>query len=241
MRIPSFRTPKERPAAPLPGFKLAHPMMSADGTRGGFSGVTIGRSTIYGVTADAECAQGAQHQSPSRWCDCGFYCLHTLDDVRALTFDPHYRYTVVLEILASGRFIRHERGLRYARQRITAVRVGQCSCGRPAATFIKTELVPPGWHRLLGTCAACASHRPVIPFSEFARLLDGPPVTADDAAQPHGPGGASDTAASSGGPAAQPLDGVDREALVPLLTAEVALLQARLDELQRQLARLTGD
>jgi hypothetical protein len=118
--------------------------------------------------------------------------------------------------------------------------VGQCSCGRPAATFIKTELVPPGWHRLLGTCAACAGHRPVIPFSEFARLLDGPPVTADDAAQPHGPGGASDTAASSGGPAAQPLDGVDREALVPLLTAEVALLQARLDELQRQLARLTG-
>jgi hypothetical protein len=35
------------------------------------------------------------------------------------------------------------------------------------------------------------------------------------------------------------LDGVDRDALVPLLSAEVALLQARLDEVQRQLSRLT--
>jgi hypothetical protein len=36
------------------------------------------------------------------------------------------------------------------------------------------------------------------------------------------------------------MDEVDREALVPLLSAEVVLLQARLDEVQKQLARLTG-
>jgi hypothetical protein len=36
----------------------------------------------------------------------------------------------------------------------------------------------------------------------------------------------------------QELSDVPVEALVPLLTAEVTLLQARLDEVQRQLARL---
>lgn len=240
-RIPSFRAREERPAAPLPGFKLAHPMMSADGMRAGFSGVTLGRSSIYGVSADAECAQGCQHRSPSRWCDCGFYCLHTRDDARALSCDPNYRHTVMLEIVASGRFMRYERGLRYARQRITAVRVGRCGCGRPAMTFIRAEFVPPGWNRLLGSCAGCTGRRLAIPFSEFARLLDGPPVTSDDAAQPHHPLRPGDPAAASGAPAGLPLDQADRAALVPLLCAEVALLQGRLDEVQRQLARLTGD
>jgi len=37
-----------------------------------------------------------------------------------------------------------------------------------------------------------------------------------------------------------PLDQADRAALIPLLSAEVVLLQTRLDELQRQLARLTA-
>jgi hypothetical protein len=32
---------------------------------------------------------------------------------------------------------------------------------------------------------------------------------------------------------------MDRDALVPLLSAEVTLLQARLDEIQRQIERLT--
>jgi hypothetical protein len=234
-----FRARKEQPAAPLPGFKLAYPMVSADGTRAGFSGVTLGRSSIYGVTADAECAQGAQHKSPSRWCDCGFYCLHDPDDARALSCDPDYRYTVMLEIEASGRFMRFERGLRYARQRITAVRVGFCGCGRPATMLIKAGLVPPGWHRLSGTCAACTGHRPVVPFSEFARLLGGPAVTADDITPLGRPVRAGDAAAAAAAPPS--LDQVDRDELVPVLYAEVALLQARLDELQRQLARLTSD
>jgi hypothetical protein len=68
-----------------------------------------------------------------------------------------------------------------------------------------------GWRRLMPACASCAGHRPSLGFREFAGLLGGPAM-----------------------------DGVDREALVPLLSAEVALLQARLDEVQEQLARLTG-
>ena len=228
----SFRAAKERPDAPLPGFKLAHPVISADGTRAGFCGVMLGRSSVYGVTADAECAQGAQHKSPSRWCDCGFYCLHSVDDARALTCDPDYRIAVMLDVMASGRFMRFERGLRYARQRVTAVRVRACDCGRQATMFVRAERVLRGWHQLLGVCAACAASRPVIPFSEFARLLDGPPVTADDAAGAHAPG--------PGAPDGPPLDQADPAELVPLLCAEVALLQARLDEVQRQLARLTA-
>jgi hypothetical protein len=231
-RILPFGTPKERPAAPLPGYKLAHPIMSADGTRAGFTGITIGRSSMYGVTADAECAQGARHKSPSRWCDCGFYCVHSLDEARALSFDPDYRYAVMLEIVASGRFMRYERGLRYARQRVVAVRVGYCGCDRLATTFVRIAHVAPGWHRLAAACLACAGNRPAVSFGEFARLLGGPPVTSDHSTlRPWDrPGAEADL----------PPDEAERAELVPVLCAEAALLQARLDELQRQLARLTG-
>ena len=220
-----FRNRKEQPAAPLSGYKLAHPMVSADGTRVGFGGVTLGRATVYGVVADAECAQGVRHRSPSRWCDCGFYCLHSLDDARELACDPDYRYTVLLEVAASGRFMRYERGLRYGHQRITAVRLGRCGCDRPASRFVHAGTGVLGWRRLVGVCANCAGTRPVLTQTEFARLLDGPSVTTDDTAIPYDQ--------LSGTPAAEP-------ELLPLLSAEVALLQARLDEVQRQLDRLTN-
>jgi hypothetical protein len=245
--MPFLRTTKERPAAPLHGFKLAYPMVSADGLRGGFSGITIGRSSVYGVIADASCAQGARHRSPSRWCDCGFYCLHSIDDARALSCDPDYRYAVILEVAASGRFIRYERGLRYAHQRITAVRAGRCGCGRPAMMFTETAAGLVGWRRLMGACLSCAGRRPAIPLSEFARMLGGPPVAPDDPAPTYRSAGPHAPAAATGGPAATPgpaagsaLDEADRAAMVPLLSAEVALLQARLDEVQEQLARLTA-
>jgi hypothetical protein len=212
---------RERPAEPLRGFKLAHPMLSADRTKAGFSGVTIGRGQVYGASAEAECAQGAQHRSPSRWCDCGFYCLHSLDDIQALAADPDYRLAVIIEIAASGRFMRHERGLRYARQRVTAVRPGSCRCGTPAAMFTETGDTTMNWRRLASTCLACAGKRRAVAFGEFSRLLGGLPVTVEETAS------------------APSLDEIDRDCLVPLLAAEVTLLQARLDELQRQLARLT--
>jgi hypothetical protein len=207
-------------------------VVSADGSRGGFTGVTIGRGSYYGATATAECAQGARHRSPSRWCDCGFYCVHTLDTVLALACNPDYRYAVMLEVTASGRFIRYERGLRYERQRITAVQAGTCGCGHPAMMFTGTGTGLVGWRRLMPACPSCAGRRPSVGLSEFAGLLGGVPVTADASRPPGRP-----RAPAADGPA---LDEVDREALVPLLSAEVALLQARLDEVQEQLARLTG-
>ncbi|HTK68027.1 MAG TPA: hypothetical protein VL595_37015 [Pseudonocardia sp.] len=270
--LPVRRVPRERPATPLRGHKLAHPMVSSDGTRVGFGGVTLGRASVYGVIADAECAQGGRHRSPSRWCDCGFYCVHTLDDARALACDPDYRYAVLLDVVVSGRYMRYERGLRYARQRVTAVRVGRCACGGHARMFVEASAGTAGWRRLVAVCASCAGTRAVLSFGWLSRMLAGVPVIADPpsgvsstteapdlVAGPAGPGAttgaspaAAETAAAVGTETApapalsrvgEPpaLSEVPAEALVPLLTAEVTLLQARLDEVQRQLARLTPE
>lgn len=254
---------------PLRGHKLAHPMVSSDGTRVGFGGVTLGRASVYGVIADAECAQGGRHRSPSRWCDCGFYCVHTLEDARALACDPDYRYAVLLDVVVSGRYMRYERGLRYARQRVTAVRVGRCACGQRARVFVEASAGTAGWRRLVAVCPSCAGTRAALSFGWLSRMLAGVPVTADPptgatAAEEEevaaGSAGAGATAsavpsvvegATAIGTEASPapsrvgegraLSEVPAEALVPLLTAEVTLLQARLDEVQRQLARLTPE
>jgi hypothetical protein len=286
--LPVRRVPREQPATALRGHKLAHPMVSSDGTRVGFGGVTLGRASIYGITADAECAQGGRHRSPSRWCDCGFYCVHTLDDARALACDPDYRYAVLLDVVVSGRYMRYERGLRYARQRVTAVRVGRCACGERARVFVEASAGTAGWRRLVAVCASCAGTRAVLSFGWLSRMLSGVPVTVD-AAPTIGAGSAGTgslgaeigaeigaegpdtvaelTGASAGSGSASSasesatavgtdtapaptvghvgdapaLSEVPVEALVPLLTAEVTLLQARLDEVQRQLARLTPE
>jgi hypothetical protein len=250
--LPGRRTPREQPTAPLRGYKLAHPMVSADGTRGGFGGVTLGRASIYGAVANAECAQGGRHPSPSRWCDCGFYCVHTLDDARALACDPDYRYAVVLEIIASGRFMRYERGLRYARQRVVRVRVGRCGCGHAASVFVEAGSGSVGWLRMVAVCQGCAGGRPGLPLAGFGALLGGVPVGPDDMTHPFNPvrpfdvssgvgtgDGAPEPRGAAGPAVPVVLDGVSPDELVPLLTAEVALLQARLDEVQRQLVRLT--
>jgi hypothetical protein len=244
-------------------------MVSADGTRAGFAGVTLGRASVYGVVSDAECAQGGRHRCPSRWCDCGFYCVHTLADAQALACDPDYRYAVLLDIVASGRYIRYERGLRYARQRVTAVRVGRCACGHAARVFVETGSGTVGWRRLVAVCADCAGSRPTIGFDGFSRLLSGVPVrpdqdgrvpgvrrestvgtsrdpaagpaTAPPSAARQRPAATPDHAVPAPASAGPEMSEVPPEALVPLLTAEVALLQARLDEVQRQLARLTPE
>lgn len=219
---------RERPAGPLPGWKLARTVVSADGTRGAFTGVTIGQATVYGVSADASCAQRVRHRSPSRWwCDCGFYCLHTLAAARELACDPDYAGTVLLEVAASGRFVRYERGLRYAHQRVVAVRTRRCRCGQPATAFAETGAGRVGWRYVEAVCPICAGTRATRSTAEFGQLLGGLPVTLDD-----------DVAPGPGGPGT-PLDAAAEATLIPLLTAEVALLQARLDEVQRQLARLT--
>ena len=80
----SARRAPEHSEQPLAGYKLAHPMLSADGSRAGFSGVTVGRGHVYLAVDDAICVQGSRHASPSKWCDCGFYCFHDIASARDL-------------------------------------------------------------------------------------------------------------------------------------------------------------
>lgn len=221
------------PQPALPGHKIAYPVVSADGRRVGFNGVALGRTQVYGRVADAVCIQSSRHRCPSSWCDCGFYCFHDAAEARDLACDPQYRDSVLLDVLASGRYIRYEKGLRYARQTITAVRVGRCACGRPAAALADAGGGLAGWRRLAPVCGLCAGLRPVLSLETFGRLAPGVTVTPD--------AGVDDSVFSPLPRAAEPVDAldVDDAALVPLLSAEVALLQARLDEVQRRLERLT--
>ncbi|MGH3566863.1 MAG: hypothetical protein ACRDRH_12685 [Pseudonocardia sp.] len=211
----------ERSDRPLTGFKLAHPMVSADGTKAGFSGVTLGRTHVYQAVADAVCAHGGRHRCPARWCGCGFYCVHSVEAARALACDPEYAHTVLLEVTVSGRFIRYEKGLRYQRQRVRSVWLGRCGCARAAELLAGSGTGTVGWRRLSPTCRMCTGSRPVLTAAVFSRMLGGLPVSID-------PGAATFV----------PLSGADGE-LVPVLAAEVALLQARLDEVQAQLDQLT--
>lgn len=215
-------------------------MISADSRRGGWAGVALGRSQVYGAVADAVCIQSPRHRCPSSWCDCGFYCFHALADARDLACDPQYQHCVLLDVAASGRFVRYELGLRYARQTVRSVRLGRCGCGRAATALADGGPGVVGWRRLHPVCGLCAGPRPVLTPEAFGALSGNVAVHVDDAAGTTDTGG-TDVTSPPGG-----IDGlggvgeeVDEATLVPLLSAEVALLQARLDQVQRRLEQLT--
>jgi len=194
-------------------------MLSADGTRIGFSGVTVGRGHVYRVVDDAVCVQGGRHNCPSRWCDCGFYCFHDVEAARDLACDPEHRDAVLLQVAASGRYRRYERGVRYARQRVRSVQIGRCGCGRAATGFADSGSGSVGWRRLVQSCAACVGTRPRLDLATFAQLA-GSGVTVSGIAPPGEP--------------------EDSAGLVAVLSAEMSLLQARLDDLQARLESITG-
>ena len=206
-------------------------MISADSRRGGFNGVALGRTQVYGTVADAVCIQSPRHRCPSSWCDCGFYCFHTLDDARDLACDPQYQHSVLLEVGASGRFVRYELGLRYERQTVRTVRLGRCGCGRVATALADGGPGVVGWRRLHPVCGLCAGPRPVLTPQAFGVLCGGVDVRADEAV--------ADPATTGFAPLPGRGGDVDEATLVPLLTAEVALLQARLDQVQSHLEQLT--
>jgi hypothetical protein len=230
------RLPLEHPAQPPTGYKIAYVMLSADGEQVGFTGVSIGNRVVHGAVADAQCVYQRRHRPPSRLCDCGFYCLHSLEEAQGLTCATEYRGAAVLEVSVLGEYIRYERGMRYGRQRVKAVRVGQCTCGRPAEALVDSGAGRPGWRVLSWLCSACAARRSALPFPVFRRLA-GTDLTVTSNAQV-----ASD-------PTGQVLprqafsddQGVQlgSDQLVPLMAAEVTLLQARIDRLQEQLSRLS--
>ncbi|GAA2276496.1 hypothetical protein GCM10010145_56730 [Streptomyces ruber] len=225
-----LRLPEERPAEPPTGYKIAHPVLSQDGTRAGFTGVSLGGALPYTVLDEARCLYGRRHRAPARLCGCGFHCLHDRSAAEGLLCTAEHRAAVLLEVTVLGAYIRFERGYRHARQRVRTATLTPCACGAAAVALADAGWGRPGWRALAGTCAACAEGRPAASPAAFARLAgNGLRVLTGARTQLPGAGGPLD------GPA--PPDGLG----VPGLIAETALLQARLDRLQAQLARLGED
>jgi hypothetical protein len=225
---PPRPTRDERPARPFTGYKLAHAVLSADGSRTGFAGLTLGATRVYGVLADADCVWNSRHAPPRRWCGCGFYCLHDLADARSLGCATENRSALLLEVAASGRYIRYERGLRYSRQRVRAVLDVQCGCGRAGSALADGGSGLIGWRHLSPVCAKCAADRPTLALAEFVERLDGPVTLAPLlSGQPLTGAGLTDPAG----------DDDAGETPIAVLTAEIALLHARMDDLQSRLER----
>ncbi|MFI5974376.1 hypothetical protein [Streptomyces sp. NPDC051452] len=224
-----LRLPAEHPAEPPTGYKIARPVLSHDGTRAAFTGVSLGGALPYRVLDDASCVYGRRHRPPARLCDCGFHCVHDRTTAEALLCTAEHRGAVLLEVLVLGAYIRFERGFRYARQRVRTATVGPCDCGAAAVGLVDAGWGRPGWRVLAPACAGCTGGRTSISPAGFARLAgDGLRMIAARGG-PAGPG--------AGLP---PETGLTvRTGLgVPELVAEAALLQARLDWFQTQLARL---
>ncbi|MEV7891881.1 hypothetical protein ACWD3I_18095 [Streptomyces sp. NPDC002817] len=214
-----LRLPEERPTEPPTGYKIAHPVLSHDGTRAGFTGVSLGGALPYGVVADASCVYGLRHRAPHRRCDCGFHCVHDRSTAEALLCTAEHRAAVLLEVSVIGRYLRFERGFRYARQRIRVATVGPCACGTVASALADAGWGRPGWRALAPSCAGCLRGRTSVSLASFARLAgEGLRVVA--------------------GSGAAVADGAAGGLGVPELAAEAALLQARLDWFQSQLAKL---
>jgi len=233
MRLRFARTPRERPPGPLVGYKLAYPMLSADGTVAAFSGVTLGRAHVYRWVDDAVCAHGSRHECPSRWCDCGFYCFHEVADARELACAPEHQGAVQLEVVASGRFRRYELGLRYSRQRVRTVRLRPCRCGRASVLLADTGSGTAGWRRLDPVCPGCAGHRPVLRPEDFGKLAGGVQMLVDDVAGPAVPMGTTGWFAPE-----RQVDVPSDAGAVAVLSAEVALLQAQLERMQQRIEDL---
>jgi hypothetical protein len=187
-------------------------VLSADGAKTAFAGLTLGAESVYGVTAEASCVWSPRHAPPRRWCGCGFYCLHELSDARALGCATENRSALLLEVAASGRYIRYERGLRYSRQRVLVISGSWCGCGNQATALSDAGSGLVGWRHLTPVCDRCAGGRRALTLSTFAALLDGKVrVEAPEApAQPE-------------------------QSPYAVLSAEIALLHARLDDLQSRL------
>ena len=226
---PSGPAKDERPDRPFTGYKLAHAVLSADGATAGFAGLTLGAASVYGAVGDASCVWNHRHAPPRRWCGCGFYCLHDLADARSLACATENRSALILEVTASGRYIRYERGLRYSRQRVRAVLDAQCACGRPGAALADAGSGLIGWRHLAPVCDSCTAGRPALTLREFTARLDGTvrvgtllsssPLALSVRQQPV--------------PRELP-DGAG-EPPIAVLAAEIALLHARLDDLQSRL------
>ncbi|GGV47049.1 hypothetical protein [Streptomyces spectabilis] len=215
----SPRLPEERPKEPPTGYKIAHPMLSHDGTRAAFTGISLGGSLPYGVLDEARCAYGRRHRAPHRRCDCGFHCVHARAEAEGLLCTAEHRSAALLRVAVLGAYIRFERGFRYARQRVRALTVQPCDCGAAATGLADAGWGRPGWRALEGVCGRCGrgGGRAAVTLPGFAAAAgEGLRVTAAPAVPGAVPAGLG----------------------LPELAAEAALLQARLDWFQSELGRL---
>lgn len=217
---PAGHAKGERPDQPFTGYKLAHAVVSADGARTGFAGLTLGAARVYGAVDDACCVWNRRHAPPRRWCGCGFYCLYALADARSLACATENRSALLLEVTASGRYIRYERGLRYSRQRVRAILEAQCACGRAGLTLADAGSGLVGWRHLAPVCEQCSRGRPALTLSEFTARLGGPAHVAAPVRE---------------APKTRDLPPGAGEPPIAVLAAEIALLHARLDDLQSRL------
>lgn len=215
-----LRLPEERPTEPPTGYKIAHPVLSQDGTRAGFTGVSLGGALPYGVLDEARCVYGLRHRTPHRRCDCGFHCVHDRATAEALLCTTEHRAAALLEVTVLGAYIRFERGLRYARQRVRTATVGPCACGAVAAALADSRLGAAGLARSGGGLRGLRT-RPQVRVARRVRPAGGEGLRVR---------------AGSGIAVVDPAAGFG----VSELAAEAALLQARLDWFQTQLARLDG-
>ncbi|MEU7580694.1 hypothetical protein AB0B50_24175 [Streptomyces sp. NPDC041068] len=216
-----LRLPEERPKEPPTGYKIARPVLSQDGTRAGFTGVSLGAGLPYGVLDEAGCVYGRRHRAPHRRCDCGFHCVHDRTTAAGLLCTAEHRKAALLEVTVLGAYIRFERGFRYARQRVRTATVPPCDCGTAASLLADGGWGRPGWWGVESACERCRGTRPAVSVVEFARLAgEGLRVVA-----------AAPTVSAGG------LPGLG----MPELMAEAALLQARLDWFQSELGRITKD
>lgn len=225
MRMPGGRhAATERPDRPFNGFKLARAVLSADGTTAGFAGLTLGADLVYGAVGEARCVWNHRHVPPRRWCGCGFYCLHAISDARSLACVTANRTALLLEVTASGRYIRYESGLRYSRQRVRSIRDSWCACGHPGTSLTDAGTGLVGWRHLAPVCQHCVAGRPSLRMTEFAARLGGSVLVE--------PAPAVVGSADAGSADAEPRVS---ESPIAVLTAEIALLHARLDDLQSRL------
>jgi hypothetical protein len=219
----------ERPDRPFTGYKLAHAVVSADGATAGFAGLTLGAASVYGAVGDACCVWNRRHAPPRRWCGCGFYCLHDLADARSMACATENRTALILEVTASGQYIRYERGLRYSRQRVRAILDAQCGCGRPGAALADAGSGLIGWRHLAPVCDTCTAGRPALTLREFATRLDGTVRVATLLSS------TSLALSVQQKPVTRELPDGAGESPIAVLAAEIALLHARMDDLQSRL------
>jgi hypothetical protein len=226
MRRAGRAASQEQPDQPFTGYKLARAVLSADGTQAGFAGLTMGSGRVYGAVGEASCVWNSRHMPPRRHCGCGFYCLHSLTEAKAISCATEHRSTLLLEVTASGQYLRYERGLRYSRQRVRVIRDSWCGCGRQGTSLIDAGTGLVGWRHQTPVCERCVAGRPALRMTEFAALLDGPVLVE--------PAPAVAELAGAG-----PADAQQRieESPIAVLTAEIALLHARLDDLQSRFER----